>query len=58
MGFDNIAGWGSGWWVVFGGVGWWVVLGSGGGGKFMLVLVFGGYREQNLSALLLCSRSG
>ena len=43
-------------WVV-GGVGWWVVLGSGGGGKFMLVLVFGGYREQNLSALLLLSRS-
>ena len=34
------------------------MLGSGGGGKFMLVLVFGGYREQNLSALLLCSRSG
>ena len=41
-----------------GAVGLWELLGSGGGGKFMLVLVFGGYREQNLSALLLRSRSG
>ena len=41
-----------------GAVGWWVLFVSGGGGKFMLVLVFGGYREQNLNALLLRSRSG
>ena len=59
MGFDNIAGGvgGDGWCWVVGAVGWWVLLGSGGGGKFMLVLVFGGYREQNLRALLLRSRS-
>ena len=43
--------------MVVGGVGWWVVLGSGGCGKFMLMLVFCGYREQNLSELLLRSRS-
>ena len=52
LGFDNRGRC----WVV-GAVGWWVLLGSGGGGKFMLVLVFGGYGEQNLSALLLRSRS-
>ena len=35
MGFDNIAGWGSGWCWVVGAVGWWELLGSGEGGKFM-----------------------
>ena len=35
-----------------------MVLGGGGGGYFMLVVMVGGDWDQNLSALLLRSRSG